>query len=209
MRLQAPHLPLARQQTVDRFRRDLLEQSGDVLTALQPTAGTQPIHLLPQNRRQSLPAGVVEQLPNLCQRRYQFHAVSGSPHGRRGRSAAADGTRVTFRISTFRFSLVRLRASFNNRVFCFLLPRRYSSRSAARYCSRECLSHPASTPIRLPSGPGRLARTVTLSFDPTRGLSVTIWMTQFAGMRERGFRVYTEQKPGIQVRDSDSQGRSP
>src|SRR5258708_38978755 len=42
--------------------------------------------------------------------------------------------------AAFRFSCVRFRASFNNRVLLFLSAFRYSSLTRSRYCSRECMS---------------------------------------------------------------------
>ena len=133
-------------------------------------AGPQPLRLLPQHRRQSPPAGKIEQLPNLLSaplllpRRMSPHPPLGFV--RRGWNSGR------LRISTLRFSLVPFRASFNNRVFCFLSPRKYSSCSAAKYCSRECMSilpAPCFTPLQ---GLAANTRSVTFSFDPTRGLSV-------------------------------------
>jgi len=42
--------------------------------------------------------------------------------------------------SAFRFSLVRLRASFSGRILVFLSALRYSSPTRSRYSSRECMS---------------------------------------------------------------------
>ena len=45
-------------------------------------------------------------------------------------------------INTFRLSFVRFRASLSSRVLPRLLALLYSSRTRAKYCSRECMSIP-------------------------------------------------------------------
>ena len=57
-----------------------------------------------------------------------------------GDQARGLGGCASFRISTFRFSRVRLCASCNRRVFSCRLALPYSSRTRSRYCSRECIS---------------------------------------------------------------------
>ena len=100
-------------------------------------------------RRLQLPYPVLRQR-SPCSRKT---AASLRPHGafisapysfRRHRRFPARSTAcgcASLLIRTFRFSLVRFRASlFSSRVFRLLPALRYSSRSASRHCPPECLS---------------------------------------------------------------------
>jgi hypothetical protein len=60
-------------------------------------------------------------------------------------------------INTLRFSRVRFRASFNSRVFGFLLARRHFSHGVSGHCSREHMSILLQLSA-LGQGPGSLTR---------------------------------------------------
>ena len=117
---------------------------------------------------------------------------AGATMAHRGTSCAFRGPRfpgsgfggcASLSIRTFRFSRVRFRASFSNRVFCFFVALLYSSRTRAKYCSRECMSIlQAYQPffalhISSPS--------VRFLFDPTVCSLVRFYVTQFAQSSRR------------------------
>src|SRR5260370_34630385 len=83
---------------------------------------------------------LIEHLPYFDQRRLHFPAI-----GRLARPALLLLPPLRCRMRQladhiFRFSRVRFRTSFNNRVLLFLSAFRYSSLTRSRYCSRECMS---------------------------------------------------------------------